>query len=57
MFIHIFDKEVFEEIVKRGAIPLKTDCVPFIALLEDGVDINFENINDSLFKFSDTMYL
>lgn len=56
IFIHVFDKSTFEELKKRGAIPLKTDTVPYIMLQNENTIISFENIDETKFEKSDIMY-
>ena len=56
LFIHVFNKQTFDKLQERGAIPLKVDCIPYIMLLEENTFVDFEDISTDYYKFSDVMY-
>ena len=56
MFLHVFEKEIFEELEKRGAIPLKKDSIPYVMLLEEDNKVSFSGLDSRKFEIADTMY-
>ena len=57
LFIHVINKQTFDKLQERGAIPLKIDCIPYIMLLDENTFVDFEDISTDYYKFSDVMYL
>lgn len=55
MFVHIFQKEVFDTLVERGLIPLKQDY-PYIGMIDENTYVDFEDISKNSYEFSDIMY-
>lgn len=51
-FIHCYDENVFNELIKKGLTPLKNDY-PYVLLFEE-TNINFEEFGDTI-EFSDKM--
>ena len=56
MFIHVFNLQTFNKLKERGAIPLKQDCIPYIMLIEENTFVDFEDISENSYEFSDIMY-
>ena len=55
MFVHIFQKEVFDTLVERGLIPLKQDY-PYIGMIDENTYVDFDDISENHYEFSDIMY-
>lgn len=55
MFVHIFQKEVFDTLVERGLIPLKQDY-PYIGMIDEDTYVDFDGISENNYEFSDIMY-
>lgn len=56
MFVQVFNQQTFNKLKERGAIPLKQDCIPFIMLIEENTYVDFDDISENHYKFSDIMY-
>ena len=55
MFVHIFQKEVFDTLVERGLIPLKQDY-PYIGMIDEDTYVDFDDVDSTEYEFSDIMY-
>lgn len=56
MFLHVFENKTFEELEKRGAIPLKKDSIPYVMLVEEDKKVSFSGLDNTKFEVADTMY-